>query len=55
MDIIQIKDKQFKLSIPDNEIQQAVARVGNEINKDLVGTNPLFICVLNGAFSLAGT
>ena len=54
MDIIQIKDKQFKLSIPDNEIQQAVARVGNEINRDLEGTNPLFICVLNGAFMFAG-
>lgn len=54
MNIIQIKDKQFKLSISDAEIQQAVARVGNEINKDLEGTDPLFICVLNGAFIFAG-
>ncbi len=54
MSIIQIKDKQFKISILDNEIQQAVARVGNAINKDLEGTDPLFICVLNGAFMFAG-
>jgi hypoxanthine phosphoribosyltransferase len=54
MNIIQIKDMHFKLSIPDSEIQQAVARVGQDINMDLVDTNPLFICVLNGAFMFAG-
>lgn len=51
---IQINDKTFSLSISEEEIQNAVARVGEEINRDLAGSNPLFICVLNGAFMFAG-
>lgn len=54
MSKIQIKDKEFALSIPESDILAAVKRVGEEINKDMVGTNPLFICVLNGAFMFAG-
>lgn len=51
---IQIKDKEFALSIPEEEILKAVKEVGLTINRDLEGTNPLFICVLNGAFMFAG-
>ncbi len=54
MSIIQIKDKQFTLSIPESEIQKAVKLVGEAINRDLSDKNPLFICVLNGAFMFAG-
>ncbi len=54
MEVIKIHDKQFSLSIPEEVIQQAVKRVGDEINRDLSATNPLFICVLNGAFMFAG-
>ena len=54
MNIIQIKDKKFALSIPETEIQLAVQKVGEAINKDLANKNPLFICVLNGAFMFAG-
>ena len=54
MNKIQIKDKEFALSIPESDILAAVKRVGQDINKDLMGTNPLFICVLNGAFMFAG-
>ena len=54
MSIIQIKDKKFALSIPEAEIQAAVRRVAEDINRDLAETNPLFICVLNGAFMFAG-
>jgi len=50
---IQIKDKLFELSIPESEIQKAVKAVATQINEDLKGTNPLFICVLNGAFIFA--
>lgn len=53
MKTIQIKDKQFELSIPEAEIQAAVQRVGDAINRDLADTDPLFICVLNGAFMFA--
>jgi len=54
MSIIQIKDKKFALSIPETEIQQAVSEVGEAINRDMANKNPLFICVLNGAFMFAG-
>jgi hypoxanthine phosphoribosyltransferase len=47
---IQIKDKLFSLSIPESEIIKAVKAVANQINTDLAGSDPLFICVLNGAF-----
>ena len=54
MSIIQIKDKKFALSIPEAEIQAAVRQVAEAINRDMADTNPLFICVLNGAFMFAG-
>ena len=53
MSIIQIKDKKFSLSIKDTEILAAVKNVAHQITEDLAGTNPLFICVLNGAFMFA--
>jgi len=54
METILIKDRHFALSISESEIQQAVKRVAEQMNKELEGTNPLFICVLNGAFMFAG-
>ena len=54
MNTIQIHDKKFRLSISEAEIQAAVRRVGEEINRDTSDLNPLFICVLNGAFMFAG-
>jgi hypoxanthine phosphoribosyltransferase len=50
---VQIKEKLFRISIPENEILEAVKKVAHQINTDLGGTNPLFICVLNGAFMFA--
>ena len=34
MDTIQIKDKQFTVSIKEQDIQKEVIRVANEINRD---------------------
>lgn len=50
MSVIQIKDKRFKTFIPEEQIMKEVARVADEINRDLPGANPLFISVLNGSF-----
>ncbi len=50
METIQIKDKRFKTFIPEAEILKEVARVADEINRDLEGENPLFLSVLNGSF-----
>ncbi len=52
-DIVQIKDKKFQLTISENEIQKAIERIAVRINTDLKDKNPLFICVLNGAFMFA--
>jgi hypoxanthine phosphoribosyltransferase len=54
MDTIQILDKKFALSIEEEVIQKAVRDVANRINEELADLNPLFICVLNGAFMFAG-
>jgi hypoxanthine phosphoribosyltransferase len=53
MNTIQIKDKKFALSIPEAEIQLAVYKVAEAINRDFSDKDPLFICVLNGAFMFA--
>lgn len=50
METIRIKDKQFKTFITEEQILKEVARVGEEINRDLADANPLFVSVLNGSF-----
>ena len=53
MEIIHIKDKDFKVSIPEKEILKQVDRVATEINRDFAGKNPLFLAVLYGSFMFA--
>jgi len=53
MEKITIKDKTFEVSIPFSELDMAAQRVADAINKDVVGKDPLFLCVLNGAFMFA--
>ncbi len=53
MSIVKIKDKTFKTSITEAEIKARVQAVAEQINKDLQGKNPLFLCVLNGSFIFA--
>lgn len=50
---ILVKDKYFTPSISVAELDKAVEKVAQQINKDLAGKNPLFIVVLNGAFMFA--
>ena len=50
MSTIQIKDKSFTAFITEDEILKEVSRVADEINRDLEGTEPLFLSVLNGSF-----
>ena len=50
MDTIQIKDKQFTVSIKEQDIQKEVIRVANEINRDLAGKNPLRNIVCQAGF-----
>ncbi|MCP9611608.1 hypoxanthine phosphoribosyltransferase [Coprobacter tertius] len=53
MDTIQIKDKTFKPYINREKIRLAIGEIAARINEELAGKNPLFICVLNGAFVFA--
>ncbi len=53
MDIIQVLDKKFAVSIPEKDILERVDQVAQQINKDMAGKNPLFLAVLNGSFIFA--
>ncbi len=48
---VKLKDKEFRVSIPAAKIQEVVAGMAKEINKDYKDKNiPLFISILNGSF-----
>jgi len=51
--VIQIHDKKFEPFIKFEEIDQAVAKIANRMNKDLHDKKPLFIAILNGSFMFA--
>ena len=50
---IQVKDKRFAVSIPEEQIRREVQRVAAEITRDHAGEEPVFLVVLNGAFIFA--
>jgi hypoxanthine phosphoribosyltransferase len=51
--MLEFEGLHFEESISAEEIQKEVARVAEEINRDYAGKEPLFVCVLNGAFMYA--
>lgn len=53
MSIVKIKDKSFKVSIPESEIKARVKVLAQQMSKDMEGKNPLFLAVLNGSFIFA--
>lgn len=53
MKTVKVLDKTFKLSISEEDIQKRVAQIAKQMNKDLEGKAPLFVCILNGAFMFA--
>lgn len=53
MKTIKVKDKEFSISIRANDIEKAVNKIAEQINRDLKGKVPLFIVILNGAFIFA--
>ena len=54
MDSIKVLDKTFERFIPEAQIQETIARIASEINRDLAGKDPLFLAILNGSFMFAG-
>ena len=53
MNELTINGLTFKPYLKESEIMEQVARVASEIKADLTTPNPLFVCVLNGAFIFA--
>ncbi len=53
MDVVKIKDKSFKISIPEAEILEKIRAIANRINCDMADKNPLLLAVLNGSFMFA--
>lgn len=50
---IKLKDKSFRLSLPEADILARIKEVARQINKDYEGKTPLFLAVLNGSFMFA--
>lgn len=53
MNNIKVRDKEFSLFLSAEEIDKGVDIVAEMINQDMEGRDPLFLCVLNGAFIFA--
>ncbi len=50
---VKVRDKEFSLFLTAEDIDKAVEQVAEMINIDMKGRDPLFLCVLNGAFIFA--
>lgn len=53
MQEVKLKDKTFRVSLPEAEILKRVKAVAEQINNDYEGRHPLFLAVLNGSFMFA--
>ena len=53
MERIKVRDKEFAISISEENILKEIDRLAARLNRDLEGKNPLFLCVLNGSFMFA--
>lgn len=50
---IKVNGLTFVPYITEKEIQKEVKRVATELRRDIAGSEPIFLCVLNGAFIFA--
>lgn len=50
---VKVHDKTFELYLPYEKIRAVVEKMAEQMNTDLEGKNPLFICILNGSFMFA--
>ncbi|WP_421918055.1 hypoxanthine phosphoribosyltransferase [Marinifilum sp.] len=53
MKTVKLLDREFRVSIPAEEIDKVIAQMAEKMNKELAGKDPLFICILNGSFMFA--
>jgi len=50
---IWVKDKKFSLFLSESKILAGIKNVAENIKRDLTEKDPVFVCVLNGAFMFA--
>jgi hypoxanthine phosphoribosyltransferase len=50
---IQLRDKQFEIFLTEDILLEGIERVAKQLNEDLKEKDPLFVCILNGAFMFA--
>lgn len=50
---VTLHGRQFELYITAEKISQAVKALGLRLKEDFKGRNPLFVCIMNGAFMFA--
>jgi hypoxanthine phosphoribosyltransferase len=53
MNQVKIHDKTFELYISYEKICNVVEKLAEQMNEDLKGKAPLFLCILNGSFMFA--
>lgn len=53
MSVIKVHDKEFQPYINVETLQARISELADELNRDLKGTKPLFIAILNGSFMFA--
>ena len=50
---IHVLDRDFELSIREDEIMEKIKKVAAQLNTDYAGRKPVMVCILNGAFMFA--
>jgi hypoxanthine phosphoribosyltransferase len=53
MNHIQLKDRTFEIFLTEDTILKEIDRVAKQLNEELKDKNPVFVCILNGAFMFA--
>lgn len=53
MKTVKLLDREFRVSIPEEKLDEVISQIATKMNDELDGTDPLFICILNGSFMFA--
>jgi hypoxanthine phosphoribosyltransferase len=53
MQTVKVRDKEFEISIPATEIDNAIQKIADRIKLDYAGKDPVFLVILNGSFMFA--
>lgn len=51
--LVTVHDKTFRPYISQGQIQKEIQRLAAEVQQDMQGKRPVFVCILNGAFMFA--